>query len=105
MSATRMPGRRAGLALAALGLARPALAQGRFPDRPIRVFVPFPPGGATDVHMRVLCDLASRSLGQPVLVENKAGAAGTLGALTLASRAHRTAPCSHRCRRRSAATR
>ena len=83
------PGRRATL-LAAAGMAalpHSLRAQGsatRFPDRSIRLIVPFPPGGATDVHMRVLCDIASRKLGQPVIVENKAGAAGTLGALTLA---------------------
>jgi tripartite-type tricarboxylate transporter receptor subunit TctC len=65
-------------------LAAPALAQGRFPDRPIRVIVPWTPGGATDIQMRSLCDQASRRLGQPVIVENKPGASGTLGALFMA---------------------
>jgi tripartite-type tricarboxylate transporter receptor subunit TctC len=65
-------------------LAAPALAQGRFPDRPIRVIVPWTPGGATDIQMRSLCDQASRRLGQPVIVENKPGASGTLGALYMA---------------------
>ncbi len=64
----------------AAALARPALAQPRYPDRPIRVIVPWTPGGATDVQMRSVCELASRHLGQPVVVENKPGASGTLGA-------------------------
>jgi tripartite-type tricarboxylate transporter receptor subunit TctC len=76
-------GRRPLLAGAAAALARPALAQGRFPDRPLRVFVPWTPGGATDLQVRAVCDVASRHLGQPVVVENRPGAGGTLGALAL----------------------
>lgn len=64
-------------------LARPALAQPRYPDRPIRVFVPWTPGGATDIQMRAVSEVASRHLGQPVVVENRPGASGTLGALAL----------------------
>ena len=71
----------AGAAVAAL--ARPALAQPRFPDRPLRVFVPWTPGGATDLQMRAVCDVAARHLGQPVVVENRPGAGGTLGALAV----------------------
>jgi tripartite-type tricarboxylate transporter receptor subunit TctC len=79
---------RRGLLLAAAAggaLALPALAQpgGRYPDRPIRVFVPWTPGGATDIQMRAVCEVASRHLGQPVVVENRPGASGTLGALAL----------------------
>lgn len=73
----------------AAGLAAPslALAQSRFPDKPLRVFVPWTPGGATDIQMRMVCEVASRHLGQPVIVENKPGASGTLGAQTLAREA------------------
>ena len=63
--------------------ARPALAQPRFPDRSIRVSVPFTAGGTTDVQMRALAEAASRRFGQPVVVENKLGAGGTLGAQAL----------------------
>ncbi|MEO3471704.1 tripartite tricarboxylate transporter substrate binding protein [Roseomonas sp. CAU 1739] len=81
-------GRRALLAVSSAALvARPALAQSRYPDRPIRVLVPWTPGGATDIQMRSVCDQASKRLGQPVIVENKPGASGTLGALYLAREA------------------
>ncbi len=71
----------------ALGIATPAIAQtaARFPDRPIRMINPWPPGGATDAQMRLLCDIAARHLGQPVVVENRTGASGTMGAMALAS--------------------
>jgi tripartite-type tricarboxylate transporter receptor subunit TctC len=78
--------RRAALGLAA-GLpllARPALAQSRYPDKPIRMLVPWSPGGGTDVLMRALSDAMSKRLGQPVVVENRSGAGGILGAQTLA---------------------
>ncbi len=73
----------------AAGLAAPslALAQARFPDKPLRVFVPWTPGGATDIQMRALCDVAARHLGQPVVVENRPGASGTMGAQILAREA------------------
>jgi tripartite-type tricarboxylate transporter receptor subunit TctC len=74
-------GAAAGLATSLL--ARPALAQERFPNKPIRMFVPFAPGGTTDVQMRALCDAASRRFGQPVVVENRSGAGGILGAQAL----------------------
>jgi tripartite-type tricarboxylate transporter receptor subunit TctC len=82
-------GRRGALALGAAtlataALATPALAQAGFPNRPIRLVVPWLPGGSSDTQLRVLAELASRKLGQPVLVENKAGATGTLGALMMA---------------------
>jgi tripartite-type tricarboxylate transporter receptor subunit TctC len=82
-------GRRGALALGAAtlataALATPALAQAGFPNRPIRLVVPWLPGGSSDTQLRVLAELASRKLGQTVLVENKAGATGTLGALMMA---------------------
>ena len=77
-------GRRVALGLGVAALYRPAAAQRRFPDRPVRVLVPWAPGGTTDVQMRALCDAASKRLGQPVVVDNKPGAGGILGAQALA---------------------
>jgi tripartite-type tricarboxylate transporter receptor subunit TctC len=78
------PGRRAILALAAAaggGLAAPALAQSaRYPDRPIRLIIPWPPGGSADAQLRSLAEIAGRALGQTVVVENRPGASGTMGA-------------------------
>ena len=77
---THSIGRRAALALGAATLATPALAQAGFPARPIRMYVPWGAGGTTDVQMRALCDAASRRIGQPVIIDNKSGAGGILGA-------------------------
>ena len=74
----------AGLALPGLALSGPALAQPRFPERPVSLICPFPPGGTTDVTMRALGEAAARRLGQNVVIENKPGAANTLGAATVA---------------------
>lgn len=76
--------------LAGLALASPALrpgtarAQAAFPSRPVSLIVPFPPGGTTDITMRVLAEAASRQLGQNVVIENRPGAANTLGAAAVA---------------------
>ncbi|NLY26285.1 MAG: tripartite tricarboxylate transporter substrate binding protein [Alcaligenaceae bacterium] len=65
-----------------------ALAQsGAYPNRPISMIVPWPAGGSTDRHMRTLAELASKELGQPIIVENKPGAGGTLGPSTMAMQA------------------
>jgi tripartite-type tricarboxylate transporter receptor subunit TctC len=77
--------RRATLGLAVTALAAPAVAQGRFPDHPIRLFVPWTAGSSSDVQMRSLTELAQQSLGQPVVIENRPGASGTLHAQALAS--------------------
>ncbi len=72
--------RRAILALAlALGPAG-ALAQARFPERPIRVIVPFGPGSSPDIVARVWGERLAAALGQPVVVENRAGASTIVGA-------------------------
>ncbi|TPG59003.1 tripartite tricarboxylate transporter substrate binding protein [Roseomonas nepalensis] len=68
---------------AALALPLPALAQRGFPDKAIRMLVPWAPGGTTDVQMRAVCEQAGRRLGQSVIVENKSGAGGILGAQAL----------------------
>ena len=73
-------GRRGALAtLLAATLATPAVAQ-TWPDKPVRLIVGFAPGGFTDVLARLLGQHLTQRLGQPVVVENKPGAAGTLGA-------------------------
>ncbi len=60
-------------------LATPALAQPRWPDRPVRMIVPFTPGGTTDILARALSAELQEALGQPFVVENRPGAGGTLG--------------------------
>jgi tripartite-type tricarboxylate transporter receptor subunit TctC len=62
--------------VAALLLAAPALAQ--FPNKPIRIVVPFPAGSATDVVARILGQSVSAAVGQPVIVDNKVGADGAI---------------------------
>ena len=51
-----------------------------FPDRPLRYIVPFPPGGSTDIVARIMADALTRQLGQQVVIDNRAGAGGTVGA-------------------------
>ena len=55
-----------------------------YPDRPIRVIVPFPPGNASDLATRTIAEPLARRLGQPIVVDNRPGAAGTIGADTVA---------------------
>jgi tripartite-type tricarboxylate transporter receptor subunit TctC len=71
--------RRAALAVPMLAAPLVARAQGRFPDKPIRMIVPWGAGGTTDIQMRALCEIAQRHLGQPIVIENRTGAAGTIG--------------------------
>ncbi|MBX6372947.1 MAG: tripartite tricarboxylate transporter substrate binding protein [Acetobacteraceae bacterium] len=76
--------RRAVLAAPALLLARrPAHAQSGFPDRPIRLIIPWPPGASADAFLRAIAEQAGRRLGQLVVPENRPGASGSLGAAAL----------------------
>ncbi|MDP3414612.1 tripartite tricarboxylate transporter substrate binding protein [Falsiroseomonas sp.] len=77
--------RRATLAAATL-LATPALGQG-WPSRPVRIVVPFPPGGLVDTLARALSPRLSERFGQPFVVENRAGAGGNIGADAVAKSA------------------
>ncbi len=77
----RITRRTALIGTAILPLAAPAIA--KFPERPIRLIVPWAPGGPADIGFRILGESAGKKLGQTVVVENKAGASGILGAMAL----------------------
>ncbi|OZI24221.1 ABC transporter substrate-binding protein [Bordetella genomosp. 7] len=62
----------------------PSLAHAAYPDRPIRYVIPFPPGGSTDTTGRILAEEMAKILGQPVVVENRGGAGGNIGAAHVA---------------------
>lgn len=69
-----------GAVAAALAFAQPALAANDYPSRPIEWVIPYPAGGGTDIVGRVLAETMSKSLGQPIIVANKPGAATAIGA-------------------------
>jgi tripartite-type tricarboxylate transporter receptor subunit TctC len=79
------------LAVLFLSLATLGVSAQPFPSKPIRVLVPFPAGGTTDIVARLVGQRMSDSMGQPVLVENRAGAGGTIAAAEVA----RSAPDGH----------
>lgn len=76
--------RRALLAAGGAVLATPAIAQDAYPSRPLRLVIPFPAGGPTDVYARFYSERLSRDLGQPVVTENRGGAGGAIGSLEVA---------------------
>ena len=78
----------AAIAVAAVIAAPCSLAQAQtFPARPVTMIVPWPAGGSTDLAMRALAEAAQKHLGQPIVVENRAGASGTLGPAQMAATA------------------
>ncbi|MBL8324148.1 MAG: tripartite tricarboxylate transporter substrate binding protein [Rubrivivax sp.] len=88
--------RRLALGLAAMTLfaaaaAGPAAAQSNWPDRPIKVILPFPPGGPSDIVMRLAAEKMQAALKQPIVIENRPGAGGNLGTAEVA----RAAPDGH----------
>ena len=73
-------------AVAAVGMLISAAAGAQeYPTKPITLIVPWPAGGSTDISMRAIADSASKILGQPIAIDNKAGGGGTVGPATMAA--------------------
>jgi hypothetical protein len=82
------------LALVLLAVAGPAFAQGAYPNKQVRIVVPFPAGGSADVLCRIIGEKLSAAWGgQPVIVDNRAGAGGNVGAEIV----YRAEPDGSRC--------
>src|SRR5580692_3545049 len=79
---------RAFAVFAAFALLSGAAAAQTYPDRPVTMIVPFPPGGATDTIARIIQDPMQKALGQPIVIENLGGAGGMIAA----AKAARAAP-------------
>ncbi len=74
------------IALAAVGMLVSATAGAQeYPTKPITLIVPWPAGGSTDISMRAIAESASKVLGQPIAIDNKAGGSGTVGPATMAA--------------------
>jgi tripartite-type tricarboxylate transporter receptor subunit TctC len=69
----------------ALALSLASQATADWPERPIQLIVPFPAGSATDIVARIIAPGMGKHLGQPIVVENRAGASGAVGAQAVAS--------------------
>ena len=67
-------------AMLAAGVAGAGNAQDKYPSKPIRLVIPFPPGGGADAVARPLGPLMTETLGQPIVLDNRGGANGNLGA-------------------------
>jgi tripartite-type tricarboxylate transporter receptor subunit TctC len=78
-----------GTSIASLALLSPltSLAQAGYPSKPVRVFVPFAAGSTTDIIARAIADKMSQSMGQQLVIENRAGASGTIGQAAVAQAA------------------
>lgn len=75
------------IAIAVLALFSGVAMAQEYPTKPITLIVPWPAGGSTDISMRAIADAASKHLGQPIAVDNKAGGGGTVGPATMAAAA------------------
>ena len=75
-------------ALLAIGLSPGSWAQSNWPSRPVRIIVPFPPGGTTDILARAVAPELSKAFGQPFVTENRGGAGGNVGAEIVAKSAN-----------------